>query len=42
MKTIKWGDPAEGDEIEMGSLIAAAQADKVAGMVERAREAPKW
>ncbi len=37
VKTIKWGDPAEGDEIEMGSLIAAAQADKVQGMVDRAR-----
>jgi 1-pyrroline dehydrogenase len=37
VKTIKWGDPAEGDDIEMGSLIAAAQADKVEGMVERAR-----
>jgi acyl-CoA reductase-like NAD-dependent aldehyde dehydrogenase len=36
VKTIKWGDPAEGD-IEMGSLIAQAQADKVEGMVERAR-----
>jgi 1-pyrroline dehydrogenase len=38
VKTIKWGDPAEGDDIEMGSLIAAAQADKVEGMVDRARE----
>ena len=38
VKTIKWGDPAESDDIEMGSLIAAAQADKVAGMVERARD----
>ena len=36
VKTIKWGDPAEGDDIEMGSLIAGAQADKVEGMVERA------
>ena len=36
VKTIKWGDPAEGDDIEMGSLIAAAQADKVEGMVKRA------
>jgi 1-pyrroline dehydrogenase len=38
VKTIKWGDPAEGDDIEMGSLIAAAHADKVQGMVDRARE----
>ena len=37
VRTIKWGDPAEGDDIEMGSLIAAAQADKVQGMVDRAR-----
>jgi 1-pyrroline dehydrogenase len=37
VKTIKWGDPAEGDDIEMGSLIAQAQADKVQGMVDRAR-----
>ena len=37
VKTIKWGDPAEGDAIEMGSLIATSQADKVEGMVERAR-----
>ena len=37
VKTIKWGDPAEGDDIEMGSLIAGSQADKVEGMVERAR-----
>jgi 1-pyrroline dehydrogenase len=35
--TIKWGDPAEGDEIEMGSLIAGSQADKVEGMVDRAK-----
>ena len=37
VQSIKWGDPAEGDEIEMGSLIAQAQADKVEGMVDRAR-----
>jgi 1-pyrroline dehydrogenase len=37
VESIKWGDPAEGDHIEVGSLIAAAQADKVEGMVERAR-----
>src|SRR4029078_6953003 len=39
VSSIKWGDPAEGDDIEMGSLIAQAQADKVEGMVERARAA---
>jgi 1-pyrroline dehydrogenase len=38
VKTIKWGDPAEGDDIEMGSMIAQAQADTVQGMVDRARE----
>ena len=38
VKTIKWGDPAEGDDIEMGSMIAQAQAEKVQGMVDRARE----
>src|SRR3954469_3584059 len=37
VKSIKWGDPADGDDIEMGSLIAQAQADKVEGMVDRAR-----
>ena len=37
VKSIKWGDPEEGDHIEMGSLIAQAQADKVQGMVDRAR-----
>ncbi len=37
VKTIKWGNPADGDDIEMGSLISKSQADKVDGMVERAR-----
>jgi 1-pyrroline dehydrogenase len=37
VSTIKWGDPAEGDEIEMGSLIAGSQAEKVEGMVDRAK-----
>lgn len=37
VKTIKWGDPTTEDDLEMGSLIAQAQADKVEGMVERAR-----
>ncbi len=37
VSTIKWGDPAEGDDIEMGSLIAGSQADKVQGMVDRAK-----
>jgi 1-pyrroline dehydrogenase len=38
VKSIKWGDPAEGDGIEMGSLIAKSQADKVEGMVDRAKK----
>ena len=37
VRSIKWGDPAEADDLDMGSLIAAAQADKVEGMVDRAR-----
>jgi 1-pyrroline dehydrogenase len=36
---ITYGDPADG-EVEIGSLIAKAQADKVEGMVDRARSAP--
>ncbi len=36
---ITWGDPAEHDELDMGSLIARAQVDRVEGMVERARGA---
>jgi 1-pyrroline dehydrogenase len=38
VREIAWGDPAESDELEMGSLIAPSQADKVEGMVDRARE----
>jgi len=37
VKSIKWGDPTESDDLEMGSLIAHAQAEKVEQMVERAR-----
>ena len=37
VRSIKWGNPDEADDLDMGSLIAAAQVDKVAGMVERAR-----
>lgn len=37
VKAISWGDPAEGDHIEMGSLIAPGHAEKVVGMVDRAR-----
>jgi 1-pyrroline dehydrogenase len=37
VRSIKWGNPADADDLDMGSLIAAAQVDKVAGMVDRAR-----
>jgi betaine-aldehyde dehydrogenase len=37
VKSIKWGDPTESDDLEMGSMIAQAQAEKVDAMVERAR-----
>ena len=37
VRSIKWGNPAEADDLDMGSLIAQAQADKVEGMVDRAR-----
>jgi aminobutyraldehyde dehydrogenase len=36
VRSIKWGNPADSDELDMGSLIAQAQADKVEGMVNRA------
>ena len=38
VRSIKWGDPADSDELDMGSLIAKAHADKVEGMVDRARK----
>jgi 1-pyrroline dehydrogenase len=38
VRSIKWGDPAESDDLDMGSLIAKAQADKVEAMVNRARD----
>lgn len=37
--TIRWGDPTEGDHIEMGPLISRAQVGRVSGMVDRARDA---
>jgi 1-pyrroline dehydrogenase len=40
VRSIAWGDPTDGAELDMGSLIAQAQADKVEGMVGRAVEAP--
>jgi 1-pyrroline dehydrogenase len=38
VRAIKWGDPAEADDIDMGSLIARAHVEKVAGLVDRARD----
>ena len=38
VKTIKWGNPADSDDLDMGSLIAQNHADKVEGMVNRALE----
>jgi 1-pyrroline dehydrogenase len=40
VRSIAWGDPGETAELDMGSLIAQAHADKVEGMVGRALEAP--
>ncbi len=39
VRTIKWGNPAEADDLDIGSLIAKSHADKVEGMVSRAIEA---
>jgi acyl-CoA reductase-like NAD-dependent aldehyde dehydrogenase len=39
VKSIKWGNPADAEDLDMGSLIAQAHADKVEGMVNRAIEA---
>ncbi|MEO8469696.1 MAG: gamma-aminobutyraldehyde dehydrogenase [Chloroflexota bacterium] len=38
VKEMKWGDPTTGEELEMGSLISKGQVDRVAGMVDRARD----
>jgi 1-pyrroline dehydrogenase len=38
VRDMKWGDPTGGDELEMGSLISRSQVERVAGMVDRARE----
>ena len=39
VRTIKWGNPAEADDLDMGSLIAEVHADKVEAMVNRAIDA---
>jgi 1-pyrroline dehydrogenase len=38
VKQIRWGNPAEADDLDMGSLIGHDQVDKVAGMVARAKD----
>ncbi len=38
VRDIKWGDPTGGEELEMGSLISHGQVERVAGMVDRARD----
>ena len=37
VKSISWGDPADGGDLLMGSLISRGHAEKVEGMVDRAR-----
>jgi aminobutyraldehyde dehydrogenase len=39
VRTIKWGNPLEADDLDIGSLIAKAQADKVEQMVTHALDA---
>jgi 1-pyrroline dehydrogenase len=39
VESLKVGDPAEGDEIEMGPVISRAQQERVLGFLERARGA---
>jgi 1-pyrroline dehydrogenase len=39
VESLKVGDPAEGEEIEMGPLISASQQERVLGFLERAVEA---
>jgi len=39
VKSLKVGDPAEGDEIEMGPVISKAQQERVLGFLDRAKGA---
>jgi acyl-CoA reductase-like NAD-dependent aldehyde dehydrogenase len=39
VESLNVGDPAEGDEIEMGPVISKAQQDRVLGFLERAKGA---
>ena len=36
VESLKVGDPAEGDEVEMGPVISQAQQERVLGFLERA------
>jgi 1-pyrroline dehydrogenase len=38
VRGLRWGDPAEADDLDMGSLIAPSHVDRVAGIVERASQ----
>jgi 1-pyrroline dehydrogenase len=38
VESLKVGDPAEGDDIEMGPVISAAQQARILGFIERAAE----
>jgi 1-pyrroline dehydrogenase len=38
VSTIKTADPAEGEDVEMGPVVSAAQQERVLGFLERARE----
>jgi betaine-aldehyde dehydrogenase/aminobutyraldehyde dehydrogenase len=38
VESLHVGDPAEGDEIEMGPVISKDQQDRVVGFLERAKE----
>jgi aminobutyraldehyde dehydrogenase len=39
VESLKVGDPAEGDEIEMGPVISQAQQERILGFLERAKGA---
>jgi 1-pyrroline dehydrogenase len=38
VESLRVGDPAEGDEVEMGPVISKDQQDRVVGFLERAKE----
>jgi aminobutyraldehyde dehydrogenase len=39
VESLKVGDPAEGDDVEMGPVISADQQERVLGFLERAQQA---